>query len=136
MRYRPQHRSGPERSAARSRPLLLPLFPSRTLRACQPPPRRREPSVLQAQLSAAGSDQLGAGLSAEVDRRQLPYLGGPFGDSRPRQIVFQDLNHVLTHRQALVIGAAPEPLAERDWYAANLKIGLSWCHPQILACVM
>src|SRR6266571_3359015 len=125
MPHRPQHRSGPERPAARSRPLLLPLIPSRTLRACRPPPRRREPSVLQAQPSAAGSYQLGAGLSAEVDRRQLPYLGGPFGDSRPRQIVLQDLNHVLTHRQAFATGAAPKPLAERDWYAADLKIGPS-----------
>src|SRR5438132_7514802 len=125
MRHRPRHRSGPERSVARSRPLLLPLIPSRTLRACRPPPRRREPSVLEAQLSAAGSYQLGAGLAAEVDRRQLPYLRGPFRDGRPRQIVLQDLDHVLTHRQALAIGAAPEPLSERDWYAANLKIGPS-----------
>src|SRR2546422_9178159 len=89
---------------------------------------RRGLSVLETDLAPGLTHELGTRLSAEVDGREFPYLGGPLGDRRTRKVVFQDLDHVLTHRQALAVGPAPEPLAERDWYAADLEISLSRCH--------
>src|SRR5438552_2971092 len=101
---------------------------TRVRRTCQergaspprPRPRRRAPSLVEAHLAPGLPNELRARLPAEVDRRELPHLGGPLGDGRTCQVIVEQFDHVLTHRQALAIGPAPQPLAERDGYAANL----------------